>query len=260
MKDWASRQEQAFLGSYAEDYRQSSGLQEAAIDGTTALESRFSYTLGDKWHTDRLLFLIKDKYKYMIDLSYPKEDEGTDKAAWVEDTISSVRLSKDTLNGSLGFIQDEDDLMDKNKTVTYTNQTFQYRLRVPEYWTAGMEGSMDSPNKTFVFPGGMLTIEADEHTGLEDTVKQIEQSHKKNAEADADYLYTETDESMFDAGVKRFSLNYKTKGVPYTQNEYVFSKNDIVYTVRVRINDARKTGEAWERIEQAVRSLTFPAS
>lgn len=257
LKDWALRQEKAFLDGFADGYRESSGLKETEVGGVTAMEARFSFTMGDKWRTNDVLFLIKDTYKYRIEMSYPKEDEDAGKAAWVQDVAASISFGKDALNRSLGFIQDEDDLLDKNKTVIYVNKTYKYALSVPEFWSAGTEGDRDSEKKTFTFAGGSLTVEADDRSGLEDVTKRLELAHKNNADADADYKYDVTDVTLFDTDVKKFSLAYKMKNVPYTLNEYVFNKNGITYTVRVRINDARKTGEAWQRIETCIHSLSF---
>lgn len=259
LKDWASRQEKFFLDSYVQDYRESSGNKETTIAQLPAVEGHVSSTMGDKWRTSRAVFLIKDKYKYQIQFTYPKDDEGTDKLAWLDDSIASIRFSKDSLNGSLGFIQDEDDLLDLSKTVTYTNKTYKYEMNTPEFWYASADGDKDSERKAFSFGGGSLIVEADDRSGLEDVIKRVEQAHKKSADADADYKYEMTDETLFDTSVKKIALTYKTKNVPYTLNEYVFNKNGITYTVRVRINDAVKTEANWERLNNAVHSLTFLA-
>ncbi|UUZ81080.1 hypothetical protein LJK88_41235 [Paenibacillus sp. P26] len=102
-----------------------------------------------------------------------------------------------------------------------------------------------------------MTITADDRSGLDEVQNRIEKDYKNNAENDAAYVYQETDENVFGTTAKKFAVQYKSKNVPYTLNEYLFAKNGIVYTVRLRINDAVKTDEQWKRLNTALQSLQF---
>ncbi|WP_246078960.1 S1C family serine protease [Paenibacillus piri] len=255
VKDWAGRQERLFTGIYAEDYREVRGVQETVVGGAAALENRYASTMGDKWYEHHVLYVLKDKYKYEISFSYPKAAAGSMDEI-IGSFAKSARFSKESVNSSLGFIQDEDDLMDKNRTAAYTNKKYGYSLQVPEIWY-GNQGEVDTALKQFTFEGGGLSVTADDRISLEEAVNRLEQEYKKNAETDANYKYTATDEPLFETTAKRFATQYKSKNVPYTLHEYVFAQNGIVYTFRLRINDAVKTEEQWKRLERALLSARF---
>lgn len=257
LKDWAKRQEQKFLDRYVDGYRETTGQKETTAGGVTAIENRYNSTMGDKWTQTYKLYTIKDKYKYELSLSFPKEDSGEEQEKLIAELVNSVQFSKESLKKSLGTIQDVDDLIDKSGKVTYTNQKYRFAIKTPELWSGGYEGETDTAYKTFSFTGGSLNISSDDRSSLDEALNRTEQEYKKNAETDANYKYTATDEALFDTTVKKFSVQYKSKNVPYTQNEYVFEKNGIVYTVRARINDAVKTEVQWQNLNDAVQSLTF---
>jgi serine protease Do len=259
LKDWADRQEHLVLDSYTKDYREVRGIQETTAGGAAALENRYSVTMGDKWQSYHHIYLIKDKYKYEFNFSFPKADSGDEVDKLIANVRESVHFSKEAFNRSLGFIQDEDDLLDKDRTVTYTNKRYKYSVQAPEIWTEVYESDSDTPMKQFSFDGGSLTIMADDRSTLEEAVNEVEQEHKKNAELDANYKYSSEDASLFGAAVKKFSTQYKSRNVPYTLNEYVFEKNGVVYTIRQRINDAVKTESQWNRLEKALLSIKFLA-
>ncbi|WP_248924720.1 S1C family serine protease [Paenibacillus hamazuiensis] len=260
LKEWASRQELKFKNSYVEQYREVSGLKETTAAGVPAYVNRFSSTMGDKWTTRHVVYFLKDKYKYRLEISFPKDTNADEAETLVADTLKSLSFNKESLNKMLGFIQDDDDLVDASKSYTYNNATYKYSLRVPEIWFSGgydQDGAPDSQVKTFSFFGGSFTVEADDRTSLEDALKKTSQSYKKNAEEDADYRYTETDEELLGGAAKKYSLTYKSKNVPYTQTEYVFSRGGITYTVRYKINEAVKTEEAVKRINDCLESMRF---
>ncbi|MCR8631189.1 S1C family serine protease [Paenibacillus radicis (ex Xue et al. 2023)] len=257
VKDWTARQERLFTDSYVAGYREMQDLKEITVGGVPALENRYATTMGDKWHQYHVIYIIKDKYKYKLSFSFPKTSNAVEMDELIGTFVKSVHFSKEAVNSSLGFIQDEEDMLDKKRTVTYTNKKYMYALHVPESWSESYQSEFDSPMKQFNFEGGNLSVSADDRSGLDEVINRIEQEHKKNAEADATYKYAVTDEAMFETTVKKFSIQYKSKNVPYTLNEYVFKKNDIIYTLRQRINDAVKTDEQWQLLEKALLSIQF---
>ncbi|TBL72740.1 serine protease [Paenibacillus thalictri] len=262
LKDWAGRQEQKLLRLYEPDYRTASGLKETTVGGVTAYEDVLGSTMGDKWNMRHVFYLIKDKFKYRLEFAFPKETDEQHIESLILDTVKSVKFDKESLNKTVGFIQDDDDLADPSKTYTYTNATYKYSVQVPEIWSTTdyeRDTSVDSKYKTFSFIGGSFTIEADDRTPLDDVVKRVSQNYKKSADNDADYQYTESDSEAFGGEVKLYELAYKTKASPYTQKEYIFHRGSITYTVRVRINDAVKTVDHANRIEACLASLKITA-
>ncbi|MCZ8512711.1 trypsin-like peptidase domain-containing protein [Paenibacillus filicis] len=258
LKDWAARQEKKIKDTYVDGYREIQGSKDTTAVGMPAIENRYATTMGDKWKQSYVLYLLKDKYKYEVKVSYPKSS-ADDADSMLSALTSSIRFSKEAVNRSLGIIQDEDDLAYMSKNVTYTSQKYRYSVWIPETWGSGgaYDGETDSASKSFSFEGGSLSISADDRSSLGEVWSKSEKDYKKNAENDAAYQYQATDESLFDTSVKKVAVQYKTKNVPYTLNEYTFAKNGIVYTVRSRINDAVKTEEQWERLNSAVQSMKF---
>ncbi|WP_159887266.1 S1C family serine protease [Paenibacillus puerhi] len=257
LKAWTERDEQRFAEGYVADYRKVEGSREITIDGVPAMEGLYSYTMGDKWRHIRVIYLIKDKYKYELAMFYPDHADLEEMDDISEALKASIHFPKETANRSLGFIQDEADLLDKSRTTTYTNKKYRYTVKTPEVWYGGYGGDKDSPVKSFLFEGGGLTIAAEDSGDLQSRLNALEKEHKKNAEVDSAYTYTTTDEDLFGLSVKKFATQYKARNIPYTQQEYVFEKDGIVYFIRLRINDAVKTDEQWKRLNDALLSLTF---
>ncbi|WP_079909488.1 trypsin-like peptidase domain-containing protein [Paenibacillus sp. 32352] len=258
LADWAARQEKEFKNIYVEEYRETQGPKETTVGGVPAFQNTYSWTMGDKWKQTYVYYIIKDKYKYELTMSYPKASNNETLEKQISDWTGSIQFSKEGLNRSLGIIQDEDDLIDPDRTVTYTNNKYGYSLQLPELWFEGeLDGSSDNPSKFFPFTGGSMTLSADDRSGLDEVLNRVEQEYKKNSENDANYKYTETDESLFGTDVKKFAVQYKSKNIPYTLNEYVFEKNGIVYTIRLRINDAVKTDKQWQRLNEVLNSIQF---
>lgn len=256
LEQWAARQERRFIENYADGYREIRGAKETTVGGTAAIENLYSYTMGDKWEQAHVFYIIKDKYKYELQAVYPKNDSA-EMVELLTDLIESVQISKDTMNLSLGVIEDMNDLLDLNKTATFISQKYGYSIQIPELWFSGYESEQDYGLNTFMFEGGSLTVDADDQTDFDEAVSRIEQDHKKNAEIDANYKYTVSEESLFGTTAKKFSTHYKSRNVPYTLNEYVFDKNGMIYTVTIRINDAIKTDEQWKRLTDAFISMQF---
>ncbi|WP_028552757.1 trypsin-like peptidase domain-containing protein [Paenibacillus sp. UNC451MF] len=256
--DWAARQEEEFKNTYVDEYREIQGTKEMTIGGAPAIQNLYSWTMGDKWKQAYVIYIIKDKYKYELSMTYPKASSIETIEKQIADWSNSIQFPKEAMNRSLSIIQDEDDLIDPERKVTFTNNKYGYSVQLPELWfDGGIEGSSDTASKFFAFEGGSLSVSADDRSSLEEVLNRTEQEYKKNAENDANYKYTETDESMFDIDVKKFAVQYKSKNVPYTLNEYVLAKNGIVYTIRLRINDAVKTDKQWQRLNDALHSVTF---
>ncbi|MCZ8519947.1 trypsin-like peptidase domain-containing protein [Paenibacillus caseinilyticus] len=268
VKAWAARDEESFKASYVEDYRQVEAPVETTVDGVPALEQKFAYTMGDEWEHARVLYILKDKYKYELQFNYAEGKDGAETAQkTIDSLIASVHFPKNGMNASIGFIQDENELLKDSDTVTVTNEKYGYSIIVPEAWNSfdpedledyySAYSSLMARSRSFYFNGGSIKLSADENGSLSDTVGAIEAEHKKNHEIDADYVYTLTDEPLLGLTVKKFALQYVSSDIPYTLNQYVFEKNGIVYTMEVRVNDAVKTDALWQRIGQVVGSVTF---
>jgi serine protease Do len=160
------------------------------------------------------------------------------------------------MDSSLGFIQDEEDLAVPNATLAYTNKKYKYELRVPETWTTNSYGlKKDNPMQSYNFIGGNVQVNADDSSSLEDVWKKAEAAFKKNVGNDKNYKYKVTEEKRFNAAVKKVEISYPIKDAPYKETQYIFKKNDIVYTVTLHINDAVHTEQNEKQLKQVWNSF-----
>jgi S1-C subfamily serine protease len=256
---WLQREIDRFQAAYAADYRTVGDVQDVTVAGSPAKMVETSSTMGGTWSSETTVLFIKDKYKYEIEIGYPKDGDGN--AAFVQKIVDSIKLDKDSINPALGFIQDVDELIDPDRTISYHSDKYKYTVAVPEIWTRNGYGSSrnekDPDTVAYQFTGGSLTIRADAYGKLEEAVKERETAYKKNAGNDSEYKYSESDETIFDAAGKKFELQYTTNKVPYHSTEYVFEQNDIVYDVTLRINDAVRTDANAARQDAAFHSMKF---
>jgi serine protease Do len=255
LKEWATRQETKFAEGYVDGYKEVKESKEVMVGGIAAIESRYASTMGDKWRQFHVLYLFKDKYKYELKFAYPKTAQSSELDTLIDTFTKSIAFTKEGMSRSLGFIQDEEELAEKARTVTFTNKKYNYALKLPESWQGISPRELDNSMNTFSFNGGSLAVTADDRTSFEEVAKRLEQEHKKNAETDENYKYTISEESLSSNTGKKFVVNYKSRNVPYSLVEYVFENKGIVYTIRQRINDAVKTDEQWQRLENAAQSF-----
>lgn len=256
LADWTAREERQFTNKYAADYMEISDRKELSADGVPVKEIRYSWRMGgDSWNSSVMLYFIKDKYKYAVSIQFDKGDKEEEAAKLIDGIVKSMKVSKDKMNTSLGFIQDEDDLIDPNKTLAYTNEKFKYSIRIPEGWSNLSSFMKESPRMNFNFTGGSLSVEADDKSNLEDVMKKLEQGHKKSNDNDNEYKYEISDDSTFAEGGKKIAIRYNLKKAPYEQTEYVFRSNNVTYTITLKMNDAVRTQENVSRADAAVKSF-----
>lgn len=258
---WIERKITDFKDNYLPDYRIVGDISETTVAGLTAKAYDTSESMGDKWTSSHHVFFVKNGYKYSIEIGYPKDTEDKDRSSLIDKVLASLEWTPGGGEEELGFIQDDEDLLDKSQTVAI--QQHGYTIRVPEYWTRSNTGSAsDSEEETtgfdyFRFLGGSLIITSDSKSSYEDTVKRIENAIKKNKESDADYESASEDATLFGVTGKRFVIRYKTKGIPYESTQYVFRKNNVTYIISTSINNAVRTEANLKRLEDAFASIQF---
>ncbi|UKS25748.1 trypsin-like peptidase domain-containing protein [Paenibacillus sp. HWE-109] len=256
---WAERQTKQFEALYAPKYRTVDEPKEITLAGVPALQVGYADTLGNKWNAGYSLFFIKDKYKYEVEVSYPRDDKGKELDELLETLTSTIKVDKDSMDQELGYIQDLDELMDPDRTITYKNEKYKYTVHVPENWTsANSYDNKDQANKIFSFTGGDLTIGADTKSSYEDAIKKEEAAQKKSRDNDSEYVYTSSDVTLFDdIKAKKFDISYDKAKVPYKETVYIFVQNQITYHVSLSIDEAVRTEANENRLIKAFESLTF---
>jgi serine protease Do len=262
LKEWVGRELAEFESTYASDYREVGEMKEVTLAGTPAIEIGYSYTMGgeDERKNGYSIHMIKDKYKYEINISYDQDESADEIAKLIETITSSVHIDKELMDSELGFIQDLDELLDKNQTVAFKNEKYKYELDVPEIWSSYSFDFSDEDEEyvSFNFTGGSLTIDVDTKTSFEDAVKEEDEFQKTSTENDSEYKVTATNESLFGgASVKKYVVHYAHDDIPYQETLYIIRKNDLTYKVTLSINEAVRTEENEARLNKAFESLTF---
>jgi serine protease Do len=259
LQDWVDRDIHQLETTYLEKYREVSTQRESTLAGVPAIEIDYSTTMGSKWSSGHVIYLIKDKYKYQIQISYEKEDAKPKELKKLIDTVvSSLVINKEQMDSELGFIQDIDELQDPNGTFAFQNEKYKYKLQIPENWSNSTFGKdKDQEVTTFDFTGGDLSIQADTEKSYDDTVKKEDTDQKKSSENDADYKYSASDETLFGTTGRKYVVSYSTDKEPYQETKYIFRTNNITYTVTLHINEAVRTAENEGRLNKAFESLSF---
>ncbi|KRF38641.1 trypsin-like peptidase domain-containing protein [Paenibacillus sp. Soil787] len=256
---WVDRQRKQFEDSYVPKYRNMEEAEELTLAGSPALKVTYASTLGSKWNAGFSLFFMKDKYKYEVDVNYPKEEDGAAIEDLLKTLTATIKVDKDSMDQELGFIQDLDELMDPNHTVAYKNEKFKYALQIPEIWTGSKAyDNKDQVNKTFLFTGGYLSVGAETKTTYEEMVKKEDAAQKKSHDNDNDYTFTDAEISLFgDVKAKKYEVSYASAKIPYKETIYIFNRNNISYTATLRMDDAVRTEANLARLNKAFESFKF---
>lgn len=258
LKAWVDRERKQFEALYTPKYRSMEQPEELTLAGVPALKVAYAKSLGSKWSAGYSFFFIKDKYKYEVDVNYPQEEDGASLKELLKLLTSTLKVEKDSMDQELGFIQDLDELVDPNRTVTYKNEKFKYSLQIPETWSSSKSyDNKDQVNKTFHFTGGHLSVGADPKTSYEDMVKDEDAAQEKSHTNDKEYVYTDAEVTLFgDVKAKKYEISYARAKVPYKETVYIFRQNNISYTVTLRIDEAVRTEANEARLKKAFESFT----
>lgn len=256
---WAERERKQFEAQYVPDYRKVEAPEELTLAGVPALKVAYAESLGNKWSAGYSLFFIKDKYKYEVQLSYPQDEADASLKDLLQTLAATIDVDKNSMDQELGFIQDLDELMDPDRTVTYKNEKYKYTLQIPEIWASSKSyDNKDQVSQSFHFTGGHLTIDADTATSYEDAVKDEDDQQKKSQENDSEYKYTSEGITIL-GGVqaKKYEVKYAAAKVPYKETVYIFQQNQITYTATLRMDEAVSTEANEARLSKAFASFQF---
>jgi serine protease Do len=260
LKAWVDREKKNFEDTYVPAYREVSAVEEFILSGVNALKVTYSNTMGDKWKFLSSIYLIKDKYKYEISFAYPKDADAEEINAIQKTLISSISISKESMDPELGFIQDMNDLLDKTATSKHNNKKYKYSLQIPEIWSNDSNYDYSDDNDSFFsFTGGHLEILADNQKSYADTVKDEDAYQKKSGGNDPEYKFEASDVTLFGEDAKKYVVHYATRNMPYKETVYIFRKNNITYKATLNINEAVRTDENEARLNQTFESMAFTA-
>ncbi|MDR6884688.1 S1C family serine protease [Bacillus sp. 3255] len=254
---WVQREREQFEAQYVPEYRKVEKPEELTLAGVPALKVAFAASLGNKWKAGYSLFFMKDKYKYEVQLNYPQEEADADLQELLQTLVSTIDVDKNSMDPELGFIQDLDELMDPDRTVTYKNAKYKYALQIPEIWTSSKSyDNKDQARQSFLFTGGYMTIDADNQASYEEAVKDADDEQKKSQENDSEYRYTGSETTILGGlKAKKYEINYVTSKIPYQETVYIFNQNQITYTATLRMDEAVSTEANEARLAKAFASF-----
>ncbi|MEX2461008.1 MAG: trypsin-like peptidase domain-containing protein [Paenibacillaceae bacterium] len=242
LKAWTSRQEKLFKDSFIPAYRKINALSDKSVAGVLALGFQSSWTMSKTWQTTQTYYVIKDKYKISFIFSFDEHKKEAEMKTIVDQVMDSVKIQKESMDSSIGFIQDEADITIANATLAYSNKKYKYTIHIPEAWYSNVYGlKKDLPSQSYYFMGGNVEVKADDSTSYEDIWKKAEEYYKKSSKNDPKYKYKITEEARFGTSVKKIEISYNPKDGPYKETQYIFKKNEIVYILKLHINDAVHT-------------------
>lgn len=261
--EWVERTAERVESRFAPGYIESGYIQNTKLAGLPAKEWTVSLSQGDKWNTVRLFFVENGGYKYRLEIGYPKDTPAKEAEELVSKVKSSFELNGKR-NASIGYMEDEEDLIDYSNKVEYRSKTLGYTLEVPEYWErlgySDFTGGSDDGTRdmaAFYFTGGNFAIRGDKETTYEDELKELEKEHKESQKADEDYKLEISDTEVGGVPAKLFTVHYSERKIGYEEKEYLFAVDGVTYTVRMRLVDAVRTEANLDDLANALDSLRF---
>jgi serine protease Do len=262
LQKWADRMRSIMEARYASGYIESGAVTDAKVAGLSGKEWTVSVREHDKWNTTTYYFVEKDGYKYRLEIGYPKDTAAKETEQLVSRVRASFELGEGNRNEALGYMEDEEDLVDYSNTLEFRNRTLGYTLEVPEFWERnGFSGSdygeEGSDFTSFRFIGGSFSIIGSSEETYEDTLKELEKRHKESAEKDSDYKVETTDEEVFGTAAKKFTVHYKTKKKAYETTQYMFQIGEVCYVVSMELDDAARTEINIKDMQKAFESMGF---
>lgn len=262
LQKWAERMASRLEARYASGYLESGAVTDTKLAGLPAKEWTVSLKEKDKWNTTRYYFVEKDGYKYRLEIGYPKDSGAKETEQLVSRVKDSFELGAAARNEQLGYMEDEEDLVDYGNKLEFRNKTFGYKLEVPEFWErsgyAGSDYGAEGTDLTlFRFTGGSFSVIGTRDESYEDTLKKLEKHHKESAEKDSDYKVETSDEDVSGVPAKKFTVRYKTRKEASETVQYVFRRGDVCYVMSMELEDAVRTESNLADLRKAFESLEF---
>jgi hypothetical protein len=256
IEKWAERNVQLFLQTFRGDYIRKPESSRATVAGVPTVIYKLGFTLDrENWMTEYEVFLFKGDYKVMLRFAFPSEDAKSAEATF-EKVLDTLTIDEAVLSDSFGFIMDEYDSIDMNKTVTKRNLEYKYSVTVPEYWT--IEGSTEWADEwDFSWPGIEMQISADKSASMDEVVRFMESLYTSDSPLSDFTLIQNTTETKFGVTARKFVLKTSEDGGNGEVTQYIFEKNGITYLLNTFLLDAMATEENKQRLNDAINSFRF---
>jgi hypothetical protein len=250
---WVSRQENEFKETLVADYAKSMRIKDITLSGNPAKQWDHSFLFGDVWSNETIIYLFKGNYKYAIGIS---KEKGELTNSIVQQVIHSFAIDQEQMNGSLGFIQDEYDFVNRSKRTTIKRKSENYSIDIPEYWIE--EDNSDHMISYTYRPGGgffVFTADSASMAQLRKGVDVVLES-KKNISTNYKKL---SDKSVIIDGVsgQLVEVQNKEQGMDMKLQFIIFEKDGMGYEMLFVTPLALDTDGLKQILQDTVDSFHF---
>lgn len=253
LDSWVKRHEDMLRDEINEQYLKiDPTVSSLTIAGVPAKELKVSTSEAAQWYNLHSIFFIKGNYKYYVEIGYDR-DEASGQAAELISTIKqSISVDTSKMSPSLGIISD-DDLIDKNKTVTVKDKDYKYSIDIPEYWreTVGRTGS-----RSYEFPGGNFNI-VPSVGQLSDMKKMAERTIEEGKKTYGFTIKESRDVVIAKSSGYKYVFQGKDGELGFERTLYLIPKGKYTYVIFWTVNDSSKTKTLEKRLQNVIESLKF---
>ncbi|GAB6991372.1 copper amine oxidase N-terminal domain-containing protein [Paenibacillus pini] len=225
------------------------------ISGEDGIVNEVRYNYGDGWITEYEVMIQKNGYRYYTEYAVPEDQK--DDLARFKPLMDAIHIDFDVVTDTFGNLEEDSFLTAKSKKVTKTSKAFQYKIDIPQYWTAVHDKFEKSPVE-YQFTGGRFLLTVEKTGTVEATVSQLKSYYNEAAKTQKDFKIVKIEEITF-AGVTAtsFTLHQVKDDIPYVGRQLVFQKNGKVYTLTASLNDANATTLQKDTLDSTLNSFEF---
>lgn len=250
---WSEELKSQIRDSYVADAYTLKDSAAGKVSGEPVLINEIGLNPGNGWSTEYQILLQKNGYRYYFEyFTGPGQD--TDKARFT-DVLNSIDIDFAAVKENFGRLETADYAQLSTKTVTKSSKAYGYSLNIPRLWTP-YQDIFESQTVDYRFTGGRFQINANPEVTMEYAVSELK-SYYQNTKKDPKGPQVKSIEEGSFAGVPATILTVlQTKNsIPATTRIFIFSKNEVVYTVTVTLNDANATSVQQAVVERVLGSF-----
>lgn len=228
------------------------------ISGVQAQINEVQYNYGNGWTTEYQMLLLKNGYRYYGQFVAPA-GHGDEKANF-NAMVSSLDIDFDTIKENFGRMAVDSYVSLKDKAVTQISKRFGYTIDIPLLWQP-VQDIFESQNIEYRFIGGRFQMAANPEGSIEFTINEIKDYYQNNNKDPKGPTIESVEETSVAGEPATVITVRQTKGgIPFHIKTMVFSKNDVIYTLTVTLNDANATPEQQQTLDQTLQSFRFAGS
>lgn len=258
LEQWSDELKTWLKESFVPDSYQIVGTSPIEVSGEKGLVNEVRYNYGDGWVTEYEVMLLHNGYRYYGEYAVP--DTQKQDLSKFKDLMKSIDIDFKVVSDNFGNMEEDAFLISRGKTTTKVSKAFQYQINIPQYWTANQDKFEKSPVE-YQFVGGRFRITADKSTSLDAAVNQLKSYYADAAKFQKNFKLEKTENITF-AGEPAVSitLHQVKDGIPYSAQQILLQKNDIVYTISTSLNDANATDSQKAALDQTLKSFAWTPS